>query len=93
MVVVFVGFSIFSNATSTDCQSTNSCIVDGFTLILNKKSNTTYLTIQSYISLIFVLLSILYFHLIRFKARKLVEECDEITNSPSDYAIILRMLP
>lgn len=95
MVAVFVGFSIFSNATSSDCQSTNACITDGFTLlsIINKSSNTKYLAIQSYISLGFVLVTIIYFHYFRYQARKLEQECDDITNSPSDYAIILRRLP
>lgn len=95
MVVIFVGFSMFSNITSTDCQSTNACITDAFTLlsIINKQSNTTYLSIQSYISLGFVVVTILFFHFFRYKSRQLQEQCDEIINSPSDYAIILRKLP
>ena len=77
-MVVFFGFSIVSNVTSSDCKSANSCFGDVFTLIsiINKKSNTTYLSIQSYISLVFVLLIIVYYHFIRYKARKLVEQCD-----------------
>ena len=95
MVVVFVGFSIISNILSSDCQAANSCIADTFTLlsIINKQSNTFYLSIQSYVSLGFVVVTILFFHLFRYKSRKLEERCDKIINSPSDYAIILRRLP
>lgn len=36
---------------------------------------------------------ILFFHYFRYKARQLIQQCDELVDSPSDYAIILRRLP
>jgi hypothetical protein len=36
---------------------------------------------------------ILFFHYFRYKARGLMQQCDEVVDSPSDYAIILRRLP
>jgi phosphotransferase system glucose/maltose/N-acetylglucosamine-specific IIC component len=95
MSVLFMGFAIISNATSNDCGTISSCIPDAFNTIslINKKSNRNFLEIQSYLGLAFVLICIFFFHFFRFQARKLQRECDEVINSPSDYAIILRRLP
>lgn len=48
---------------------------------------------QSYLAVAYVVVVVLFFHYFRRKARQLKQECDEIVNSPSDYAIILRRLP
>jgi hypothetical protein len=95
MAVIFSAFCLYSNITSTDCSESGSCISDGFNVlsIVNKKSNSSYLSIQSYLALLYVVVAILFFHYIRRKARMLEQECDEIVDSPSDYAIILRRLP
>jgi hypothetical protein len=61
--------------------------------LVNKKYQISYLSIQSYLSLAFVIFIILLFHYFRYRARKLKGECDEVMDTPSDYAIILRRLP
>lgn len=48
---------------------------------------------QSYLAVAYVVVAVLFFHYFRTKARQLKQECDEIVDSPSDYAIILRRLP
>lgn len=95
MLLIFSAFCIYSNVSSSDCQTKSACISDGFNSlsIVNKESNSLYLSIQSYLAVAFVVVSILFFHYIRVKARQLKQECDEIVDSPSDYAIILRKLP
>jgi hypothetical protein len=40
-----------------------------------------------------VIAIIVLFHYLRWTARKLKEECDEVMDTPSDYSIILRRLP
>lgn len=56
-------------------------------------NNTDLLSIQNYIVLTFVVVNIFLFHFFRYNFRKIEEECDDIVNSPSDYAVILRRLP
>lgn len=51
------------------------------------------LSIQNYILLAFVVVNLLLFQYFRYNFRQIEEECDDIVNSPSDYAIILRRLP
>lgn len=36
---------------------------------------------------------ILFLQFLRLKGRELKKECDEVIDSPSDYAVILRRLP
>lgn len=95
MAILFMTFSIYSNITSADCEVFSKCLPDIFNILalVNKGSRILYLTIQSYLSLLFVIISIVFFHYFRFKARELEQQCDEVIDSPSDYAIILRRLP
>jgi hypothetical protein len=95
MSILFMGFAIFSNVTSNDCGTISSCLPDVFNTLslINKKSKSGYMEVQSYLGLLFVVACILLFHYFRLKARKLIQECDEVVDSPSDYAIILRRLP
>ena len=90
-----MGFAIFSNVTSNDCGTISSCVPDLFNTLslLNKRSKSGYLSVQSYLGLAFVVVCILFFHYFRYKARELMQQCDEVVDSPSDYAIILRRLP
>jgi hypothetical protein len=78
MAIIFMGFSIYSNVVSNDCTTSTSCIPDTFNLLslVNKSSKLTYLSVQSYLSLVFVIAAILYFHYFRYKARQLEQECD-----------------
>jgi len=73
MSVVFMGFSIYSNASSSDCLLMSECIPNAFNILalVNKQFETKYLSIQSYLSLVFVIAIILLFHYLRFKARLL----------------------
>lgn len=61
--------------------------------LVNKQYQISFLSVQSYLSLAFVVFIILIFHYFRYHARKLKAECDEVMDTPSDYAIILRRLP
>ncbi len=72
MSVLFMGFAIYSNVTSSNCGS-SSCSTDIFEhlSILNKLSNATYMEIQSYLALAFVAICIVFFHYFRLKARQL----------------------
>lgn len=78
MTIVFMGFSIYSNIDAGDCGKNNKCITDVFNMlaIVNKGTNTLYLTIQSYLTLLFLIVTVLFLHLFRFKARKLEQKCD-----------------
>lgn len=95
MVLIFSAFAVYSNLVSSDCETKYDCLSDSFNTlsIINKESNSTYLSIQSYLAVGYVLVAILYLHYLRYRARQMEQECDEIVNSPSDYAIILRKLP
>jgi hypothetical protein len=95
MSIFFMGFAIYSNAASNDCGTISSCIPDLFNTLslINKRSKSGYLEVQTYLGLVFVIVCILCFQYFRYKARQLMQECDEVVDSPSDYAIILRRLP
>ncbi len=95
MCIFFMGFAIYSNVISGDCQGLTNCIPDTFNLLslINKNTKGDFMAIQSYLALVFVVVTILFFQYFRYKARVLQKECDEVIDSPSDYAIIMRMLP
>lgn len=94
LAVIFVGFALYSNIVSGDCQTSNKCASPFDTLaIINKSSHYAYLSIQNYTVLAFVVISFFVFQGFRYTSRKLEDECDDIIDSPSDYAIILRRLP
>lgn len=61
--------------------------------IVNKINETDYLSAQNYVLLAFVVIFACIMQAIRYYFRKIKEDCDELVNSPSDYAIILRRLP
>lgn len=61
--------------------------------IINKISEPSYMAIQNYTLLAFVLVSIPVFQYIRYNFRRVEDECDDVITSPSDYALILRRLP
>ena len=60
---------------------------------MNKINETDFLSVQNYVLLAFVLVFAIALQFFRFVLRKVDGECDEVTNSPSDYAAILRRLP
>lgn len=98
LFMLIIDFSIYCLATnvhSNACETDAKCNNSEFTLlsIVNKKDNITFLSIQSYLGLTYVAMIIVLFHYLRHQGRVLEEECDEVVNSPSDYAIILRRLP
>ena len=73
MILVFSIFCIYSNVASNDCETNSNCISDGFNTlsIVNKTNQTQYLSIQSYLSLAYIVVAIIFFHYIRAKARAL----------------------
>lgn len=95
MMIVFMGFALFSNITTNDCTSLSSCNSSIFNYIslINKRSSSFYLSIQCYLELLFIIVVILFLQWLRLKGRELKKECDEVIDSPSDYAVILRRLP
>ena len=94
MTIIFAIFGLYSNFSSSDCSLNSSCKQDGFNelSIVNKEQQQNYLSIQNYLALAYIVVAILFFHYFRAQARKLEQECDEIIDSPSDYAIVLRRL-
>jgi hypothetical protein len=95
MLVIFSAFALYSNIMSNDCLQNDKCSLDSFNTlsIVNKENNQDFLSIQAYLSLLYVVLSVAFFQVLRLQARRLEQECDEIVSSPSDYAIVLRQLP
>lgn len=95
LLVIFSAFNIYSNVVSSSCETNTDCVSDAFNplSIVNKEGDTNYLSIQSYLAVAYVAVAVLFFQYFRTKARQLRQECDEIVDSPSDYAIILRRLP
>jgi hypothetical protein len=45
------------------------------------------------LELALIVLTICFFQVLRLNGRKLGKQCDEVIDSPSDYAVILRRLP
>lgn len=90
-----MGFALYSNAVGNTCSLDVTCIASAFNIIaiINKQSNIEFLSIQTYLALSFIVVTIIYFHYFRYKARQLQLICDEVVDSPSDYAIIIRRLP
>ena len=78
MAIIFSVFSIYSNVVSSDCYSSSSCTSDEFNTlsIVNKESNSNFLSIQSYLAMIYVIVAILFIHYLRVTARQLEQECD-----------------
>lgn len=95
LLLVFSGFAVYSNVAASECSTNTECVADAFNplSIVNKESDTHALSIQSYLAVAYVALAVLFFQYFRTRARQLRRECDEIVDSPSDYAIILRRLP
>lgn len=94
LALVFMAFALYSNIKGGNCNTEGMC-TDAFdTLaIVNKVSEQSYLSIQNYTLLAFVVVSVVVFQYFRYRFRKLEDECDDLITSPSDYAMILRRLP
>lgn len=95
MSIIFTSFAVYSNYITNDCKTLQVCAGDVFSLmsLINKRSSSIYMSVQGYLELAFILLVICFFQLIRAMGRKLKQQCDEVVDSPSDYAVILRRLP
>ena len=94
--IIFAGYCLYSNLSSSYCgSSSTNCEHNIFNTIsfANKMNNNDLLSIQNYILLTFVVINIVLFQFFRYNFRQIEEECDDIINSPSDYAVILRRLP
>lgn len=93
--LTFVVFALYSNISGGYCTTLDNCsnnFLDSFS-IFNKSKNNSLLTIQNYMVMAFCILAILVLQYFRYNFRKIEDECDELINTPSDYAIILRRLP
>ena len=93
--IIFCGFALYSNIVTGDCNPSDKCSNNAFdTLaIINKISSDAYLSIQNYVLLGFVVVSLFVFQCFRYNFRSVEDECDDIVDSPRDYAMILRRLP
>jgi hypothetical protein len=78
MVLIFSIYCLATNVNSNSCQTDAKCNNSEFTLlsIVNKKDNVTFLSIQSYLGLAYVVIIIVLFHYLRHQGRLLEEECD-----------------
>lgn len=98
LTVIFAAFAIYSNVVGDFCSMEGMCST-GFldfidkVSIYNKSTSLLFLSIQNYTLLAFSLLSIFIMHYFRYKFRIIEDECDDMINTPSDYAVILRRLP
>ena len=92
---MFCIFALYSNIVSGYCEPNDRCSNNAFdTLaIINKINADNYLSIQNYMLLAFVVLCFFIFQCFRYNFRSVEDECDDIVDSPSDYAMILRRLP
>jgi hypothetical protein len=95
LALVFCIFGLYTNIVSKDCEKDGTCEINIFNTlsIVNKKDENNYLSIQNYILLTFVVLSIFIFQFFRYRFRKIVDDIDESIASPADYSIIFKRLP
>ena len=93
--LVFCAFGIYSNVVTDDCAQLDSCGDSPFDTIsiINKASSESYLSIQNYTLVVFVVLSLFMLQCFRYSFRKVEDDCDDAIDSSSDYAMILRRLP
>lgn len=93
--LIFCIFGLYTNIVSQNCRTDNTCVENIFNTvsIVNKKNESSYLSIQNYILLTFVVLSIPIFQFFRYRFRLIVEDIDDFSASASDYSIILKRLP
>lgn len=61
--------------------------------IVNKFDEEAYMSVQNYVLLGFVVFFLPLMQVIRYVFRKVEADCDSVTESPSDYAVILKRLP
>lgn len=92
---MFSAFALASNILGEDCNQTRKCSPNIFNTlaIVNKIDENDYLSVQNYVLLAFVLLFVFLAQWVRYTFRQIEEDCDEMSDSPSDYAIIIRRLP
>lgn len=78
MTLIYSIYGIASNASQNGCEANPKCTDDGFNdlAIVNKQNQHTLLSIQLYLSLVYMVVVIVYFHFLRAEARKLEEEVD-----------------
>ena len=93
--MIFSLFALITNIIGNDCSTLPDCKGNLFNTlsIVNKINKNDYLSVQNYVLLVFVVVYIFLMQYIRYRARKVEEECDDMVDTPSDYAIILRRLP
>ena len=84
-----------TNELGGDCSLNDDCPANIFNTlsIVNKINKDDYLSVQNYVLLAFVVIFIFMMQCFRRNFRRIEEDCDEMVDSPSDYAIILRRLP
>lgn len=92
--LVFCVFAVTTNALGNYCSS-EPCDPNIFNTLslVNKINEVSYLSIQNYVLLAFVLIFSLLMQFIRYRARKIISICDALINSPSDYAVMISRLP
>lgn len=93
--LVFSIFALYSNIVTGDCDPEDKCSNNAFDTLslINKVSAEDYLSIQNYILLAYVVIFFFMIQCIRYRFRSVEDNCDDIVDSPSDYAMILRRLP
>jgi hypothetical protein len=95
LCLVFCVFALTTNVLGNYCQKQGLCAPNIFNTLslVNKINDISYLSVQNYVLLVFVLLFSLLMQLIRYRARKIISVCDSLINSPSDYAAMISRLP
>lgn len=95
MTILFSIFAAYTNYITNDCTKLKVCSDNIMNLLalINKRSSETYFQLQAWIELGCILGVILFLQWTRYGGRKLERKCDEIIDSPSDYAVILKRLP
>lgn len=93
--ILFSIFAAYTNYITNDCPTLKACNDNPMNLLalINKKSSETYFQLQAWIELACILGVVLFLQWTRYGGRKLERKCDEVIDSPSDYAVILKRLP
>lgn len=94
-MLIYCVFGLATNIVSNNCKIENQCVFSIFNQLslINKLNQPTYLSIQNYLLLAFVIFFVLLTHFIRFEVRKVIAKCDDLIDSPSDYAVMISRMP
>jgi len=105
LILLFIGggmFGIITNGFGDSCADLSEdegvnqyCVKDfvGRWTIANKRDKESALEMQLILNFVTIVLTILFFHYIRYEVRKMKIEADDRTTTPSDYTVKLSGIP